>query len=116
MSKNDTLIFTKAIGELISGIIDVDRNKNGKYGIGEIWKIVSLFVTRVNTMRKTYKDVITDIRNANSYERQTIANEFKKYFNISNNDLECLIELWIQNLVNIGDAIEETKSYLKNKK
>jgi hypothetical protein len=116
MNKNDTLVFTKAVAELVSGIVDADKNKDGKYSISEIWKVVSLFVSRVNTINKTYKVLIRDIRKADSFERQTIANEFKKYFNLSDKDVECIVEMWIQTLVNISDSIEETKLYLNGKK
>ena len=104
MNKTDALLFSKAVGELVSGLIDADKNGDGKYGMSEIWKVVS------------YKTVLRDIKSADSYERQIIASEFTKYFNLSDKDMECLVEMWIQTLVNISDSIEETKSYLKNRK
>lgn len=116
MNKTDALLFSKAVGELVSGLVDADKNGDGRYGMSEIWKVVSLFVSRVNQIKKTYKTVLRDIKNADSYERQIIANEFTKYFNLSDKDMECLVEMWIQTLVNISDSIEETKYYLKNRK
>jgi nucleoid DNA-binding protein len=113
MLVNDAEKFTDAVAEMISAAVDVDKDKDGNYSLGELWKIVKVFFTNTNDVRKSWKSAVNEIRNLKSDERVKIVNRFKNKFDISNNDAEQLVEDWLDLILNLLETFERTQKMLK---
>lgn len=106
-------ILVQAFAQLASGLVDVDKNGNGKWGIGEVWKVIKLFVRRVNQMSKTWRGALSEVNQLTATQKKDIAHEFKLHFNIQDKDMEDVVETWLDTIVKLYEAIEKTKQVQK---
>lgn len=102
-------ILIQAFAQLVSGLVDIDRNGNGKWSIGEVWKVIKTFVRKVNQMSKSWRGALSEVKTLNADQRGEIAHEFKLHFNLQDDEIEDVVETWVDVVINLSDAIEKTK-------
>lgn len=113
MLVDDAKKFTEVIAEMISAAVDVDRNNDGSYSMGEMWKIVKVLFSHGNQVRKTWKSAFDEISKLKSDQRQEVVKAFKEKFDINNDEAEVLVEDWLDLSLKLLETFERTQKILK---
>lgn len=113
MLVDDAKKFTEVIAEMISAAVDVDRDQDGNYSMGELWKIVKVLFSNGNQVRKTWKSAFGEISKLKSEQRQDVVDAFKEKFDINNDEAELLVEDWLDLSLKLLETFERTQKILK---
>ena len=107
--------LARYIGKVITKVAAADANKDGKITGLEILTVgqgiaVDSFATFAGF---SWPDVLAQGSNLDEQEIKVLAQDFAGTFDISNNEAELIIELWVEHLVQTARLVMKTAKVLR---
>lgn len=106
-------ILIKTFAEMVSILIDADQNKDGKWNLVEIWRILKMILGKGSRITKNWKLAIHEIKNFTPQQKRALVAKFRDDFKIKNSETEILIEEWLETLLKISELVDQTRKKAK---
>jgi hypothetical protein len=110
---DNAIPFAQDIGSIITGLVNIDTNKDGHISGMEVFGFLQLATVKVIGRFNTFNEALAEIKDTDSDERNALIAEFSKTFDLTNDDAELLIEEWIGWIEDGGTLVGRTIQLLK---
>lgn len=105
----------RTLAQLITSAIKVDTNKDGKIDTVEIFAIVQFFVVKIVSVYGSFDQAIAELKDLTHEERTELVKVFNEEFDLTNDQLEQLLEEWLLVIDKGVTLSSKTASLLKPK-
>lgn len=92
----------RAIAVVISGLLNIDANKDGKVDLGEGSALAMMLFQQIVANYANFGEFIAEIKDVDSTERKELITVFREGFDMSNDEAEQKVE---QTLVDLEEIV-----------
>jgi Ca2+-binding EF-hand superfamily protein len=92
MEKVEAKKLVESLGKVVTAIARIDKNKDGKIQLNEIFDVVQVLAVEVFNIYGDVEEGLIQLQNADSSDRHLLIAAFAEKFELENEEAEELIE------------------------
>lgn len=110
---DNAALLASDLGSIITGLVNIDTNKDGKISAIETFGFLQLATVKVLSRYRTLSEAMAELKDTDSTERKALIAELAKTFDLENDEAELLIEDWLYWVEEGGTLVGRTINLLK---
>jgi hypothetical protein len=113
MEKEQAKVLAETLGRIVTAVVKIDKNQNGKIETMEIFELVQVMAVELFKVYGDIKEGIDQIANIDSKDFRFLVDAFASKFDLDNDEAETLIEKIAYLLADAIEIVDEAKQLLK---
>lgn len=116
MAKETMTLVGQVIGRLLSKLIRIDQNKDGRISQIEIFSAVQMLITESMLLFGSLDEIKEAFKDITAEDIKELTAGYAQQFDLDNDRLEVLIERWLFEATEVYDLISDTVRFTQSLK